>query len=185
MNIIALTKRNRWICFLAVALAMASCNRQTVYSHYEPIATEGWERNDSICFVMADISEEGVYSQTVGLRADNAYPYKNLTLIVCTEVWRREEGERRKTEGERRRKEGERGKEDGEWRLDTLNFQITDDDGNILGSGMNHYQYEMTLPSITLHRGDSLRMSVSHLMRRECLPGITDLGYTARLKSEE
>ena len=55
---------------------------------------------------------------------------------------------------------------------------ITDNEGNVLGTGINHYQYEMALPNIMLHIDDSLHVSVRHLMRRECLPGITDIGLT-------
>lgn len=149
---------------MAVALALTSCNRHTIYSHYESIASEGWERNDSICFDIPTIPEDGEYTQTIGLRTDNTYPYKNLTLVV------------KRYEGRGARDEG-RGA-----RCDTLDIQIADDEGNLLGTGMNHYQYEMALPSITLHQGDSLHVSVTHLMRRECLPGITDLGFCCALR---
>lgn len=163
------TRRNNWIWLLAVALALAGCNRQTVYSHYEPIATEGWQRNDSICFVIPNIPEDGTYAQTIGLRTDNVFPYKSLTLVIETKRYEETDNHGEKV-GERKET----------IRRDTVNIWITDDEGNILGTGINHYQYEMGLPDITLHQGDSMHVSVYHLMRRECLPGITDLGFCCR-----
>lgn len=151
---------------MAALLAMTGCSRQTIYSHYEPIVPEGWERNDSICFDIPIIIEEGDYSQTIGLRTDNAYPYKNLTLVVDYRL---------KTPNPR--------PQTLQWR-DTLEVRITDNEGNVLGTGINHYQYEMALPNIMLHIDDSLHVSVRHLMRRECLPGITDIGFTVSRRKE-
>jgi gliding motility-associated lipoprotein GldH len=48
--------------------------------------------------------------------------------------------------------------------------------GNTRGQGINYYQYNFHIADVALIEGDSLRISIRHDMKREILPGISDIG---------
>lgn len=146
------------IC-LTVALALGSCNRKAVYSHYEHTHIDGWgwERSDTLTFSVPPLGEGGLFSEELGLRTTTRYPFTSLTLIVSQRVF-----------------------PSGLFRNDTVTVRLTDDIGNRLGDGMNLYQHTCTLPVIQLNEHDSLSITVSHYMKRESLPGISDIGLTVK-----
>jgi gliding motility-associated lipoprotein GldH len=143
---------------MAVALTMTSCNRQMIYSHYESIDTEGWERHDCKGFHVA-IEDKGTYTETIGLRTTGCYPFTNLTIIVTQQA-----------------------QLSGIQRTDTLNITLTDDDGNELGQGTNYQQMDIALGDIELEADDSLFVSIRHHMSREVLPGIIDVGGSLEIE---
>lgn len=147
---------------LTVAAAMMSCNRKTVYDRYESTPVEGWERNDTLTFLIEPAENEKhkernitqtVYKEEVGLRINSTYPFMSLSLIVeqtalpsCVT------------------------------RNDTLNCRLVSADGRVKGRGVNCYQYLFHLTDITLAQDDSLCIRIRHNMKRETLPGISDVG---------
>lgn len=152
--------RNSIYTIMAVALTLTSCNRQIIYSHYEPIDTDGWGRHDTICF-MIPYAEEGQYAETLGLRAIGTYPYRNLTLIVNQKKSTQEPN-----------------------RVDTINCEIVGEKGILKGSGTSIHQIDIPLTTVHLQAGDTLNVSICHHMSREMLPGITDIGFTLKKLTE-
>ena len=63
---------------------------------------------------------------------------------------------------------------------DTLSCRLIDETGNALGNGVSNYQYLIPLTSLTLKKGDRLRIAIRHDMKREILPGISDIGLRLR-----
>ena len=55
--------------------------------------------------------------------------------------------------------------------------KLADDKGNMLGQGISYYQYNFILVDRDLSKGDSLHVTVRHIMKREILPGISDIGF--------
>ena len=56
--------------------------------------------------------------------------------------------------------------------------KLIDQRGNSKGiGGISYYQYNFNLKDITVMKGDSIIVSVRHNMKREILPGISDIGY--------
>ena len=145
---------------LTVAATVMSCNRKTVYDHYQPVAQEGWNKDDTLTFTVRPLAKGGVFKEEIGLRTTGDYPFMGLCLIVEQTVLPSDVT-----------------------RCDTLRCSLTGDDGNVKGRGLSCYQYRFHLTNITLADGDSLRVRIRHNMRRENLPGITDVGI--RMKSEE
>jgi gliding motility-associated lipoprotein GldH len=82
-----------------------------------------------------------------------------LTLVVEQEVW-----------------------PSGLTRSDTLWCRLVDSDGNIQGEGISNFQYNFQLLNLRLNSSDSLRVTVRHNMKREILPGISDIGLTLTKK---
>ena len=61
---------------------------------------------------------------------------------------------------------------------DTINCKLLDRHGNSQGiGGISYYQYNMQLKNIRVAKGDSIVVSVRHNMKREILPGISDIGF--------
>jgi gliding motility-associated lipoprotein GldH len=152
--------RNSLLGILAVALTMTSCSRQTIYSHYENISSDGWLRSDSVCFDISPVHEGGLFSETIGLRLTRQYQFMNLSLIIFQQT-----------------------SSSQQQRTDTLNISIMDEHGQMQGDGINYYQYNMPLKDILLSDGDSLHVTVTHMMRRENLNGISNIGLSLEKKS--
>lgn len=141
------------ICIMVLAALFTACTSHKVYHHYEPVTMNGWERNDTVVFLVPPLSADGVYQRQLGLRVNNDYPFMGLTLIVEQTVM-----------------------PDMLLRRDTLSCDIIDDHGHPSGNGISLYQYLFPLPAVPLQQGQSLRITIRHDMKREILPGITDVG---------
>lgn len=137
-----------------LAVLLSACSDGVAYDKYKSTSVEGWESNDTVTFDVPRLRLGGRYGQTIGLRTTGAYPFTALSLIVERVV---EPGHRAYA--------------------DTIDCRLYDDKGNVLGRGVTTYQYSFNLPSIDLRKGDSLHVSVRHFMKREVLPGVSDIGY--------
>ena len=79
-------RKNRIFTFFfilfTVATALVSCNRKTVYDHYEHTPLTGWEKNDTLIYRMPAFKESGTYSEELGLRISDTYPFTSICIIV-------------------------------------------------------------------------------------------------------
>ncbi|EFC70658.1 gliding motility lipoprotein GldH [Prevotella sp. oral taxon 299] len=155
---------NKWrhfayLCFFfcTILTFCISCKRNVVYHHYQHTSIAGWERNDTISYAIPRLKTSGIYSINVGLRVTNDYPFTGLSLVVERKVYPSKD-----------------------IRVDTLNCMIIDSKGNVEGKGVSYYQYDFPLSTLRLEKGDSLALVVRHAMKREILPGISDVGIMLR-----
>lgn len=135
------------------ATILAACSTNTVYDSYEHAPVSGWEKNDTLVFDVPRMTAAGNYRQQIGLRMTGTYPFTSISLIVEQKVI-----------------------PSGRVLTDTLKCQVTDERGNFLGQGISAYQYSFDLKELTLNSGDSLHVTVRHNMKREILPGVSDIG---------
>ena len=152
--------RNRRIPLLAFIaltawLTLVGCSRKTVFSRYLSIDASGWKQSDSLFFDIPPLATAGLYNAELALRANNAYPFTSLTLIV-----------------------EQRSSLSLMARTDTLTLQMVDESGNSLGNGIGLKSYNIPLEPLALQEGDSLHVCVHHFMRRTPLPGIADVGFS-------
>jgi gliding motility-associated lipoprotein GldH len=149
------------IIILTVAMAMSGCNRKAVYSHYEPIAVSGWgwEKTDTIRFYLPQTTEMCHYTEELGLRTTQAYPYTNVVLVVV-----------------------QKSVPSGFERKDTVEFELVSNDGQRLGQGFKYFHQIKSLPDVTIPKGDSLSINVCHNMRNDHLKGIAAVGITVKRK---
>lgn len=140
-----------------VTAVVSACGGGTVYDKFVSMPSDGLEKNDTAVFYVPPVASSGRYIREIGLRIAAAYPFTSLSLEVCQTV---EPGHRVS--------------------VDTLDCRLYDDDGNVLGHGISVYQYGFALPDIDLQKGDSLHVRVRHVMKREILPGITDIGFSLK-----
>lgn len=142
-----------------LATSLASCTTSTIYDSYAHTPLAGWEKNDTLTFNVPAMPHTASYSEQVGIRMTTAFPFTSISLIVEQRIMPR-----------------------GKTLTDTIKCQITDSRGNFIGKGISSYQYIYPLRSVDLHRGDSIHVSIRHNMKREILPGISDIGL--KIESE-
>ena len=141
----------------ASALALAACNRRMVYDHYTSTPIAGWEKNDTLTFGISPVDSSATYDMWLGLRTTDAYPFTALTLIVERSICPK-----------------------GQVMTDTVQCQLADRKGNAAGKGVSYHQYRFALPPVNLAHGDSIHVRIRHDMKREILPGISDVGMSLK-----
>ncbi|MDD4760235.1 MAG: gliding motility lipoprotein GldH [Bacteroidaceae bacterium] len=139
-------------------LLISGCNREkTACFGYRSTPIEGWEQHNVLTFKVDTIKQSGEYGVYVSLRTTNAYPFQSIFLLVKTQLV------------------------SPEWNnQDTLVCVLTDKQGIHSGHGISFYQNDYLLKKIKLQRGQSGNIMVSHIMRRNILPGISDVGVTVK-----
>lgn len=142
---------------MMLALAFASCETEVVYSQYAHAAIGGWEKNEPLLFDVDSIEGGGTYSMTLGMRISDAYPFRNLHMVVEQTIYPAKQVI-----------------------TDTVTCNVVDRRGTMLGHGVSLYQYDLPIRKRTYHDGDSLHIKVRHNMKREILPGIADVGITIK-----
>ncbi|MBR0259953.1 MAG: gliding motility lipoprotein GldH [Prevotella sp.] len=149
-----------YICSISLLIMLlTACNKRTVYYHYEHTPLTGWERNDTISFVVGPIGEDGLYEEEVGLRITGEYPFMGLNMIVEQQLASTQEKH-----------------------CDTLVCDLVNDHGTAKGAGVSQYQYMFRLPTLELQAGEKLFVAIRHDMKREILPGISDIGVKVSRK---
>lgn len=133
-------------------LVLSACGNK-VYDRYEHAPVGGWEKNDTLTFHVPRIAETGVYEEKLGLRIDNSFPFMRLALIVETIVMPNYHVLR-----------------------DTIMPELVDIHGRYTGNGIGLFQYTIPFRELHLREGDSLRICVRHDMKREIIPGVSDVG---------
>lgn len=93
----------------------------------------------------------------MGVRINGEYPFMALTLIVEQTVLPK-----------------------GTIMHDTVNCRFFDQQGRQLSGGISYFQYTFPIRTINLRTGDSLHITIRHGMKKELLPGISDVGISMR-----
>lgn len=139
---------------IAVAAAcFSACNGKKIYHGFDHTPLAGWEKNDTLLFSVPRLTTGGEYSSDLMLRINETYPFMGLTLIV----------EQKVIPG-------------GMTYCDTLKCRLMNEKGYSKGQGISYYQYVFHVNEMSLEQGDSLQISIRHDMKREILPGISDVG---------
>lgn len=144
--------RTSMVVAMLSLLAMA-CNDDRAYYHFEHIDNEGWYRNDTITFVIPP-QPAGTYHTTLCLRATPTFPYTTLTVnseTCCAAA--------------------------GKPKTRKFRCHIYNNVGKLNGKrGVSNSELCFPMPDIVLQDSESITIKIHHLMRREPLPGITDIG---------
>lgn len=147
----------KWLTCLAVAFSLQACMPDVAYDKYQSAPLTGWERNDTLFYDVPRLPQGGRYGMEMGLRINDDYPFMALTLIVEQTVF-----PQRKV------------------LCDTINCQLYDQQGRRLSGGISYYQYTFPVRDMLLRPGDSLRVTIHHGMKKEILPGVSDVGISLR-----
>ncbi len=137
----------------AVCLFALSCERTSMLHTYRHTPVNGWEQSDVLTYDIDTIRQAGTYNLDVGVRTTNAFPYKKLWLVVEQHFTNPAIS-----------------------RADTLACSFVNDEEDRNGKGTNTYQYTFGLGKIKLERQQTGKISIRHIMRREMIPGVSDIG---------
>lgn len=146
---------------IGVALAaslLSSCQDTLVYDQYTHTPIAGWEKNDTLSFEVPPLAASGYYQEQLGLRITGSYPFMGLTLIVEQTVF------------------PDNKKWEKTMKVDTIQCDLIDKNGITKGQGISYYQYDFPINVYHINEKDSIHVTVRHDMKREILPGISDIG---------
>ena len=146
---------------ISVALAaslLSSCQDTLVYDQYTHTPIAGWEKNDTLSFEVPPLAASGYYQEQLGLRITGSYPFMGLTLIVEQTVF------------------PDNKKWEKTMKVDTIQCDLIDKNGITKGQGISYYQYDFPINVYHINEKDSIHVTVRHDMKREILPGISDIG---------
>lgn len=142
------------------ALLLGGCDESVVYHHYVSTSILGWEKNDTLEFNIPRLITTDRYREEIDVRISNEYPFKSINLVIEQQFF-----------------PGKRVKRD------VLRCQFTDAKGHFEGHGTNFYQYRYVLDDVILRQNDSVHITIKHDMKREIVPGISDIGVRLTRKS--
>lgn len=138
---------------LGLLFSLAACNDDTVYHTYQNLSSSGWDKQDTLEYILPSQFTKHFYELEIGLRHTENYPYQDIWLEVLYPL-------------------------SPDRCPDTLHVELADQWGNWKGKGTagNMYQFTFTQERpIQLSASDSL-LQVVHIMRDKSLKGISDVG---------
>lgn len=141
----------------AIAIGAASCDSVPASYAYRSTPLNGWEPKDTLAFPIDTIARPGRYILSVGVRTTALFPFQSLWLVV-KQQWQ----------------------EPAIGRLDTVVCRFTNAAGDPVNHGLSLNQYEFPFDTLYLERGTHGRISVRHIMRRDILQGVSDVGIIMR-----
>ena len=153
---------NRLLFILFLVLAAASCQKGTCIHTYQSVPHSQWSIRDTLTFHIPPLSQDGEYELLAGIRIQRNFPFNQVWVVVEQNFYSPMLQHK-----------------------DTLCIQIADSTGCLLGTGLNLCQYEEPLPPISLHKGQEGTLRLYHIMSKEILPHVHDVGLHVRQKGQE
>ncbi|HEX9981440.1 MAG TPA: gliding motility lipoprotein GldH [Flavobacterium sp.] len=154
------------ILLISLALVLFSCDKKRVFDEYKSVGS-AWHKDSVISFDIPEIDTTRMYNLFVNLRGNDKYPYNNIFLLVAMDH------------------------PDGLTKVDTLEYQMADEEGNLLGDGFTDIKesklffkekIKFKKGKYSVHIRQALR-ETGKVPGVETLPGITDVGF--RIESLE
>lgn len=147
--------RFSYLILPAVLLLCAACRPRTPFHRYLPVPTEGWDRTDTLRFDFVPRDTGGVFRTSLGLRFTEAMPYQDLWLVVERRI-----AHHRDVRAHR----------------DTLHVPLGTDRGRWTVEGSVLHETEVRADTFSLTRTQPVSFLVYHVMSRQSLPGVTEVG---------
>ncbi|CAM4027399.1 gliding motility lipoprotein GldH [Flavobacterium antarcticum] len=149
------------LLFLVILITIVSCDKNRVFDEYKSVGN-AWVKDSIVEFDFKHEDTVKLYNLFVNLRANQAYQFNNLYLIVSME------------------------RPGGLTKVDTLQYQMTNPDGSLLGEGFSDIKesklfYKENLRFDTI--GD-YKVRIQQAVRQtgkiegiQALEGITEVGF--------
>ncbi|WP_026978968.1 gliding motility lipoprotein GldH [Flavobacterium tegetincola] len=147
--------------FILILFCLISCDKNRVFDDYKSVG-KAWVKDSIVTFDFKQEDTTKLYNLFVNLRANQAYQFNNLYVIVSME------------------------RPGGLTKVDTLQYQMTNPDGSLLGDGFSDIKesklfYKENLRFDTI--GD-YKVNIQHAVRQngkvegvQALEGITEVGF--------
>lgn len=141
------------IAALTTIFLFNGCTGATIYHTYQAIDHEGWGKHDTLYYQLPKDSIPDTYTIKIGLRTTDVYRYTSLWLVMEQDLEKK-----------------------GTFVRDTINLPVTDSNGNFLGRGFSSRQQEIPVKNVTVSSQSGTTIKLYHIMKREVIPGISDIG---------
>lgn len=143
-----------WLAALPLLITTCSVDNSVPLNYYCHIDNSEWDTQDKKVFTLDTVETTGDYKLSVALRATKEVQLQEIYIVVEQQLC-----------------------DPAFCKKDTLIVQLTDRQGNMMGKGLGLYNYIVPLSRhLRLHKGQSGEITLSHIMRRTPLKGITDVG---------
>ncbi len=141
-----------YLLFIISLLALSSCRQRPVLYDYVPVEPHGWLTTDTLRFTLPAVPADGDYTLSLGARYNSQFPYEDVWLVL----------EQRYLSVRRR---------------DTLHLSMPTEMPTWQTNGIAYHEAEA--PVTTTHLTPQqmpVELLVYHVMRHQCLTGITEVG---------
>ncbi|MCK9447489.1 MAG: gliding motility lipoprotein GldH [Bacteroidales bacterium] len=142
------------VIFAFIAVAMYSCQPNTLFDQVQSIETDGWSISNEIPFNFDVQDTNQLYSFFMHIRNDDSYRYSNLYVFMHTRF------------------------PNGNITRDTIECVLADPTGKWFGKGTGRFQDHKILlnPSIKFPLQGIYQIQIEQAMREEPLKGIKAVG---------
>lgn len=151
--------------FLIICLVVIACDDKRVFDEYKSVGS-AWHKDSIVSFEISDLDPKKKYASFINIRSNNDYPFNNIFLIVKTE------------------------NEKGNTKVDTLEYQMADAEGNLLGNGYTDIKESKLVYKETMQFSKNSKVKIQQAVRASGkipgvtqLEGITDIGF--RIENKE
>ena len=155
--------KNSALLFLVIIL-LSSCDKKRVFDDYKSVG-ESWNKDSIVNFDLPQLDSTKRYNLFVTLRANNNYKYNNLFLIVALEL------------------------PNGFTKVDTLEYQMADPDGTLLGDGFSDIKESKLFYKENVRFRSTYKVHIKQAVREngkvpgvQFLEGITEVGFRIEKK---
>ncbi len=100
------------ILFLVALILLVSCDKKRVFDEYKSVGST-WNKDSIVKFNLPKLDSLKYYNLYLNVRDNNDFPFNNLFLLVSLE------------------------QPDGLTKVDTLEYQMANPDGTLLGDGFS------------------------------------------------
>lgn len=147
-------KKLHLIYIVGLLLTACTIDKSVPMDAYSHVDGTKWNAADKKTFVLDTVETTGDYRLSVRLRTTNELEFQKIYVVVEQQLHDPMLCSR-----------------------DTVIVQLTNKQGVLLATGVDHYDFVAPLgKAIRLHKGQNGEITLSHIMRRTQLKGITDVG---------
>jgi len=155
--------KNSAVLLLVVTLFI-SCDKKRVFDEYKSVGS-AWHKDSIVTFNLPELDSTKRYNLFVNLRANNNYQFNNLFLIVALEL------------------------PNGFTKVDTLEYQMADTDGTLLGNGFSDLKESKLFYKENVRFKSKYKVHIKQAVRENgkipgvtALDGITEVGFRIEKK---
>ena len=151
---------NSFLVF-GIALTFISCDKTQIFDEYHSFQN-GWDKKNSVVFTFDQEISKKPTNMFINIRTNNDYEFNNLFLITKLE------------------------QPSGLTKVDTLEYEMADSDGNMLGVGFSDIKESKLWykENVKFPEKGKYKISISQAVRKtgkvkgvEKLKGITEIGF--------
>lgn len=149
---------------LLLVILFSSCDKKRVFDEYKSVGSS-WHKDSTVTFNLSELDTTKRYDLFVNLRANNKYQYNNLFLIVALEL------------------------PNGFTKVDTLEYQMADPDGTLLGNGFSDIKESKLFYKENVKFRSQYKVHIKQAVRENgkvpgvtALDGITEVGFRIEKK---